>query len=170
MTVHPIPTHRRLGFGLAALIIGLDQLAKWVVLNVFSLESVRQIRLLSIFNLTYVENRGISFGLFTAGSETARWALVALTLAVSGGVGWWLWQERTRGDVWALALILGGALGNIIDRIRLGYVIDYADLHFGGFQPFLVFNIADASITIGVLLLVARSLLLREKAVTGEAA
>jgi signal peptidase II len=169
MTV-PVFHHRKLGFGFAGVIIVLDQLAKWIVLDVFSLDAVRQVRLLSIFNLTYVENRGISFGLFEAGSETGRWLLVALTLAVSGGVGWWLWHERNRGDVWALALILGGALGNIIDRIRFGYVVDYADLHFGGFQPFLVFNIADACITIGVLLLVARSLLVREKAATGEAA
>jgi signal peptidase II len=168
MTILPLH-HRRLGFGFAAAIIAFDQLVKWIVLNVFSLESVRQIRLMSIFNLTYVENRGISFGLFEAGSDTVRWLLVALTLLVSGGVAWWLWHERARGDALALALILGGALGNIIDRIRFGYVVDYADLHFGDFQPFLVFNIADASITIGVLLLVARSLLLREKAQTGQA-
>jgi signal peptidase II len=95
--------------------------------------------------------------------------LVGLTLAVSAGVAWWLWNERAKGDVIALAMILGGALGNIIDRARFGYVVDYADLHIGEFRPFLIFNIADACITIGVLLLVARSLLLREKAPTGQA-
>ena len=61
-------------------------------------------------------------------------------------------------------MILGGALGNIIDRVRFGYVVDFADLHFGAFRPFMIFNVADACITIGVLLLVARALLLGEKA------
>ena len=59
--------------------------------------------------------------------------------------------------------MLGGALGNILDRVRLGFVVDYADLHFGGFQPFLVFNVADAAITIGVLILLLRALLVRDK-------
>ena len=63
----------------------------------------------------------------------------------------------------ALGLVLGGALGNILDRIRLGYVVDFADLHFGEWRPFLVFNIADAAITIGVLILLVRALLIREK-------
>jgi signal peptidase II len=75
-----------------------------------------------------------------------------------------MWRERARGDVLALAMIAGGALGNIVDRIRYGYVVDFADLHFGDFRPFLIFNVADACITLGVLLLVARALLLREKA------
>ena len=59
-------------------------------------------------------------------------------------------------------MVLGGALGNIVDRVRLGYVVDYADLHFGEFRPFLVFNVADAAITIGVLLLLVRALLMRD--------
>ena len=72
-------------------------------------------------------------------------------------------RERKLGDVLALALVLGGALGNILDRIRFGYVVDYADLHFGTFRPFLIFNLADAAITIGVLLILARSFLSRDK-------
>lgn len=62
-----------------------------------------------------------------------------------------------------LGLILGGALGNLVDRVRFGHVVDYADLHFGEFKPFLVFNVADAAITIGVLILLARALLVRDK-------
>ena len=73
-------------------------------------------------------------------------------------------REKAKGDVIALAMILGGALGNIVDRVRHGFVVDFADLHFGDFRPFLIFNVADACITIGVLLLVARALLLGEKA------
>ena len=72
-------------------------------------------------------------------------------------------RERKLGDMLALALVLGGALGNILDRMRFGYVVDYADLHFGTFRPFLIFNLADAAITIGVLLILARSFLSRDK-------
>jgi signal peptidase II len=64
--------------------------------------------------------------------------------------------------------VLGGAIGNIIDRMRFGYVVDYADLHIGSWRPFLIFNLADAAITIGVLILLARALLLREKAAAKE--
>ncbi|MBJ7502303.1 MAG: signal peptidase II, partial [Sphingopyxis sp.] len=71
---------------------------------------------------------------------------------------------QAKGDVIALAMILGGALGNIVDRVRFGYVVDFADLHIGEFRPFMIFNVADACITLGVLLLVARALLLGEKA------
>ena len=66
----------------------------------------------------------------------------------------------------ALAMVLGGALGNIVDRVRFGYVVDYADLHFGTWRPFLVFNVADAAITIGVVILLIRALFVREKANT----
>jgi signal peptidase II len=75
----------------------------------------------------------------------------------------WMWREKLRGDVLALALVLGGAAGNIVDRIRYGYVVDYADLHFGTFRPFYIFNLADACITFGVLILLARAFLMREK-------
>jgi len=75
----------------------------------------------------------------------------------------WMWREPKRGDQLALGLVLGGATGNILDRVRLGYVVDFADLHFGEWRPFLVFNIADAAITIGVLILLVRALLIRDK-------
>ena len=86
-----------------------------------------------------------------------------LALMASTAQGGW------RGGVAAtLGLILGGAIGNLIDRVRLGYVIDYADFHIGDIRPFLVFNLADAAITIGVLILLARALMLREKAPKSE--
>jgi signal peptidase II len=72
-------------------------------------------------------------------------------------------REQVFGEIAALALVLGGALGNIYDRFTRGYVIDYADLHIGQWRPFLIFNLADAAITCGVLILLARSLLSREK-------
>ena len=72
-------------------------------------------------------------------------------------------REKAKWDIIALGLILGGAMGNIVDRARLGYVADFADLHIGDFRPFLIFNLADACISIGVVILLARALLIREK-------
>jgi len=104
----------------------------------------------------------------TADSDAERWALVALTAVIAGGVAVWMWREKLRGDMLALAMVLGGALGNIVDRVRYGYVVDYADLHFGMFRPFYIFNLADAAITCGVLILLARAFLMREKAPTND--
>ncbi len=155
-------THRRLGLMIAAVTLAIDQFAKYWVMVPFDLKTRGQIEIFEIFNLTWVENRGVSLGMFTAEGEFGRWLLVAMTSAIALGVLVWLWRERNRQDVFGLGLILGGALGNIVDRVRLGHVIDYADLHFGTFRPFLVFNIADAAITIGVLILVFRALLVRD--------
>jgi signal peptidase II len=76
---------------------------------------------------------------------------------------WWMLREKKRPDVIALGMVLGGALGNILDRTRLGYVVDFADLHFGTWRPFLVFNVADAAISIGVVILLVRALFVRDK-------
>ena len=92
-----------------------------------------------------------------------RWMLVALTGTIAAVVSVWLLREKKLGDILPLAMILGGALGNILDRILFGHVIDYADLHFGTWRPFLVFNLADALISLGVVIILARSLLIREK-------
>lgn len=158
--------HLRFGLLLAAAAFLLDQLTKWVVAVPLSLETQPggRIELLPVFNLQWAENTGISLSMLADGGETMRWILVAVTAIVALAVAFWMTREKAKGDVIALALILGGALGNILDRIRFGYVVDFADLHFGDFRPFLIFNVADACITIGVLLLVARALLLREKA------
>jgi signal peptidase II len=120
-------------------------------------------QLLDFFDLRWVENRGVSMGFLTATSDFTRWLLVLFTAAIAGGVVYWIWQEKRRDDALALSLVLGGALGNIVDRIRYGYVVDFADLHFGAWRPFLIFNVADAAITIGVLLLLFRALLTRDK-------
>lgn len=163
-----------LGFGLflAAVAFVLDQAAKWVVTVPLSLGTKPggSIEIVSFFNLTWAQNYGISLSMFADQSPTTRWVLVAVTAVVALAVAFWMTREKAKGDVIALALILGGALGNIVDRVRLGYVVDYADLHIGSFRPFMIFNVADACITIGVLLLVARALLLGEKAPAADAA
>jgi signal peptidase II len=158
-----VKPHRTLGYILAAFVFAIDQFAKYMVIVPLDLKNRGQIIINEIFNLTWVENRGVSLGLLTAEGEFGRWLLIALTGAISIGVAIWLWRERNRQDAFGLGLILGGALGNIVDRVRLGHVVDFADLHFGEFRPFLVFNVADAAITIGVLILVFRALLVREK-------
>ena len=159
LNAHPL----RAGFALAALTFALDQLVKWWVMVPLRLAEIGQITLAPIFNLTFTQNFGVSLGLFNAASPTGRWLLVALTAAIALGVVVWMLRERLLGDTLPLGMVLGGALGNIRDRVGEGFVIDYADLHFGGFRPFLVFNLADAAITIGVLIILARSFLIREK-------
>ena len=156
--------NRTLGLALAALVFLADQAVKWWVTGPLALREVGdQIVINSIFNLTRTNNYGVSLGIFTAKSPEMRWALVALTAAIALVVLVWLLRERKLGDIVPLGLVLGGALGNIRDRASFGHVIDYADLHFGSFQPFLVFNLADAAITIGVVIILARSFLIREK-------
>jgi signal peptidase II len=164
----PLPAELRLkrtrsvGLVIAFLVFALDQAVKWVVAYPLQLEFRGTIDIVDFFNLTFVKNTGVSLGLLSADGELGRWLLVALTAAIAIFVALWLWREKRRDDSTALALVLGGALGNIVDRVRLGYVLDYADLHFGEWRPFLVFNVGDAAITIGVLLLLVRALLMRD--------
>jgi signal peptidase II len=155
--------NRQFGFTIAAVVFALDQLTKWIVAGPLELQSVRQIVLLPIFNLSWTENNGISLGYLNAETEVGRWMLVAFTGVIAIGVAIWLGREKQRGDQIALGMVLGGALGNILDRVRFGYVVDFADLHFGAFRPFLVFNVADAAISIGVVILLLRAFLIRDE-------
>ena len=160
-------TGRMLAYVTALVIFVVDQISKWIIINPLALQARAQIELLPIFNLTWVENRGISLGLAQAQNDTHRWLLVAMTAAIAVGVGWWITREEKRGDQLALGLVLGGALGNIVDRVRYGYVVDFLDLHFGAFRPFFVFNVADAAISIGVVILLLRAFLIRDAAPEG---
>ncbi|WP_447728151.1 signal peptidase II [Sphingomonas koreensis] len=156
--------NRTLGFALAALIFVADQAMKAFVVEKLGIAYKGALmEILPFFDLRFVANNGVSLGLLAAETEWMRWALVAVTALIAGGVGFWMAREKNRGDLLALALVLGGALGNIVDRVRFGYVVDYADLHFGEWRPFLVFNVADAAITIGVVILLIRALFVREK-------
>ncbi len=154
---------RKFGFAIALVVFLADQLTKWIVAGPLELQSVGQIVLMPVFNLSWTENYGISLGLLNAKTEVGRWMLVAVTGTIAIGVAWWIGREKQRGDQLALGMVLGGALGNILDRVRFGYVVEFADLHFGGFSPFLVFNFADASIIIGVVILLLRAFLIRDE-------
>ncbi len=161
--------NRIIGLVLAIIIAGVDQLIKWYVIGPLALREVRNIELLPFFDLTYVENRGVSLGMLQADSMEMRWALVGMTALIALVVLIWIMRERLMGDIIGLAMILGGAIGNIRDRYEFGYVIDYADLHIGTFRPFLVFNVADAAITIGVVLILIRSFFASDKSDTETA-
>ena len=157
-------TNRAQAYLFAALIFVADQLSKWFVTGPLGLVlEGQQLKLIPIFDLTRVHNYGISLGLAQATSDNQRWILVAVTAAIAVGVAVWIRQEERRGDQLALAMILGGALGNIVDRVQFGYVVDFLDLHFGTFRPFYVFNVGDAAISIGVVILLLRAFLLRDK-------
>ena len=155
--------NRLIGLALAAVIALVDQAVKMYVIGPLALRQVGHIDLTGFFDLTYTENRGVSLGMLEASNMETRWLLVAVTALIALVVLVWMMRERLLGEIAGLALILGGALGNIRDRSDLGYVIDYADFHIGTFRPFLIFNIADAAITIGVVIILARSLLVRDK-------
>lgn len=149
---------KRLGYGLAAAVFAIDQLVKYWVLHIIRLPERGFIEVLPFFRLTFVGNVGVSMGMFRASSDLQRWLLVAATAVIAGAVAVWIAREKARTDVIALGLVLGGALGNIVDRVRFGYVVDF--LHFfWGEHSFWVFNVADAAITLGVLLLLLRALM-----------
>jgi signal peptidase II len=167
---------RPIGFAVAALVFLADQLAKWAVTGPLGVDYNGAVHyLLPIFNFTYVQNQGISLGLLNANNPVGRWMLVAMTAAIAIAVAIWITREKNRTDQMALGLVLGGALGNILDRARFGYVVDFADLHFRGIppqicpsyenglcRPFLVFNVGDAAISIGVVILLLHALLSRK--------
>ncbi len=158
-------TNRNAAWITAAAFFFFDQIVKWWVTGPLGLvQEGQQIKLIPIFDLTRVHNYGISLGLFQAESDTGRWVLVGITAAIAALVAWWITKEKKLGDQLALAMVMGGALGNIVDRVRFGYVVDFLDLHFGSFRPFYVFNVADAAISIGVVILLIRALLIKSEA------
>ena len=152
------------GLAAAAALFVADQLAKLGIARTIGYDDFAMPRRITgFFNLRFVANRGVSLGLFQADGHGGRWLLVVLTGVIALAVAYWMSRERDRIDQTALGLILGGALGNIVDRVRLGFVVDYADLHFGEWRPFLVFNLADTAISVGVAVLLVRALIVREK-------
>ncbi|MEZ5681125.1 MAG: signal peptidase II [Erythrobacter sp.] len=160
----PLLRNRLIGCVVALAIFAVDQWTKWMVTGPLGINEIGKAQeILPFFDLRFTRNFGVSLGMFEASSPEMRWGLVLVTGLIALVVTVWMMREKLMGDILALALILGGALGNIKDRFDLGYVVDFADLHFGEFRPFLIFNIADAAITIGVLIVLARAFFMREK-------
>ena len=160
---------RQLGIIAAAIVFLADQLLKWLVTGPLGINYAgAQLYLLPFFQFTYTQNQGISLGLLNATTEVGRWMLVGLTTAIAVGVAFWMSREENRTDEIALGMLLGGALGNILDRTLHGYVVDFADLHFGEWRPFLIFNLGDAAISIAVVILLLRAFLSRKDQAKGS--
>ena len=140
---------------LAALVFGLDQTHKWWMLNVYDIAASQPVAVTPFFDLVLVWNKGISYGLFPA---HAQGFLIALSLVITAFL--WIWACRSERPLgaFALAIIIGGALSNALDRAVHGGVADFFHFHWGNFSWY-IFNIADVAIVAGVLLLLYESLI-----------
>jgi signal peptidase II len=139
-----------LGLAVVVATVVADQLHKWWMLNVYDIEAKGRVAVAPFLDLVFVKNIGISYSLFNQSSQTGQYALA--TFAFAAAMGLWVWLNRSsqsRLMTWSLALIIGGAIGNAIDRIVLGGVADFFSAHAFGFYWY-VFNIADVAIVAGV--------------------
>ncbi len=140
---------------LAALVA--DQTFKVWQIAFFAARGDEPVGIAPFFNFVMIWNRGVSFGAFSQGSDGGRWLLIAVTAAITVAVAVFMLQARTRGSAIGYGLIVGGALGNITDRLLRGAVADGFDFHIGGWH-WPAFNLADSSIFIGAALLIIISL------------
>ena len=160
----------RYGLIIAAVVFALDQLSKafflhglgWIETLGLEHNDIR-IEILPFFNVVMVWNPGISYGLFQANSEFQRWLLVVFSVGVVGLLIWWLRGIKDLRLAQAIGLIIGGAVGNVIDRIAYGKVADFFHLHAFGYDWY-VFNVADTAIVFGVILMAVDLLLVEWKA------
>ena len=143
----------RLGVLALLLVLAADQASKWWVLEVLDLPNVRQIPVLPVLSLTMVWNHGVTFGLLNGFGAWGAWLLAGAALAVVAVLGVWLRRAESRLVAAALGAIAGGAVGNVIDRLRFGAVVDFLHAHAFGWSWY-VFNVADAAIVCGVAVLV----------------
>ena len=144
-------------YALAAFVIVADQLSNHWILFVYDLPSRFSVPIAGPFSLTMVWNRGVSFGLFRADADLVRWLLAAFSVIVAVVLAVWARKAERPFMAIGLGLVIGGALGNVIDRIRFGAVADFLDFQRLGFFPW-VFNVADSAITIGVVFLLLDSM------------
>ena len=149
-------------YGLLAglLVLVADQLSKWWVLNGLDLPDLRQVVLLPVLNLTMVWNRGVTFGLLNGLGNWGHVLLAVVALAVVVALGFWLRRAESKIVALAIGAIAGGAIGNVIDRLRFGAVVDFIHAHVNtpwGDISWYVFNVADAAIVCGVAVLIIES-------------
>jgi len=144
----------------ALLVIAADQATKWAIVEWVTLYG--KVPINSFVNLTHQQNTGAAFSFLAGASGWQRWFFVVLATGVSSVITVWLWRIRAEGPLVLMAglsLVLGGAIGNLIDRARLGYVTDFIQVWFGNWA-FPSFNVADAAISVGAALLVIDALFL----------
>jgi lipoprotein signal peptidase len=146
----------RIGLIAAVLVLIADQASKWAMLSPLDLPQRGVIELAPVLNLAMVHNTGVTFGLLTGFGEWGHLLLAGLALCVVAALGVWLRRAETPLAATALGAIAGGAIGNVIDRLRFGWVVDFIDAHLGNWHWY-VFNVADAAIVCGVIALVIDS-------------
>ena len=150
-------TAKRLGWLVAAAVFVSDQISKWLILNLFQDATQPYFEITPFFNIVLAWNPGISFGMFGDVGDHGPDILIGLSLVISVVLAVWLTKAETRLNALAIGAIIGGALGNVIDRIRFGAVTDFLDVHVLGYH-WPAFNIADSAIVIGAALIVWESL------------
>ncbi len=150
-----------LALAAAAAVAILDQLSKWWIVDRV-MDPPRTIEVTGFFNLVLTYNPGISFGLLNTDAALVPWLLSGLAVAIVIGLVFWLRGIEGHWPGVAVGLIIGGAVGNVVDRLRLGKVIDFLDLHWAGLH-WPAFNLADGAITLGVALLLVDGLFGRHK-------
>lgn len=143
----------RIVLGVAVVAFVIDQASKYVMLHVLNLSQVRSIDVFAPFlQFRYGENRGINFGLFGDAPDFIRWVLIVFSILVVLGVIYWV--RRFSGDLWmtlSAGLLIGGALGNVIDRLAYGFVVDFLNMSCCGINNPFVFNLADVFIFAGAI-------------------
>jgi signal peptidase II len=149
----------RRGLLVASTVLVVDQATKWLVLAHF-LPQPRTVAVAPFFNLVLAWNRGISFSLFHSEANYAPLVLSLLAVLIAAGLVLWLARAESHWLQIGIGLVVGGAIGNVIDRIRFGAVVDFLDFHLGGWH-WPAFNIADSAITVGVLFLLTDGLFRR---------
>lgn len=154
-------TFFRAGLGVALIVFGLDQATKWWIVESV-MRPPRIIPVAPFFNLVMGWNRGVSFGMFNHDSPLNAWLFAGLALVIVVVLLFWLRKAERRLVGFAIGLIVGGALGNVVDRLRFGAVADFLDFHLGGYH-WPAFNVADSGITIGAALLLADALFSRSE-------
>ena len=150
-----------IGLGIAFVAAVLDQLSKFFVLN-YVLETYPYIKITPFFNIVNAWNTGVSFSMFSSGGLSGKILLSSAALVIVALLLWWLSKEKKKILQIALGLIIGGALGNVIDRIRLGAVFDFLDFYVSDYH-WPAFNIADSTICIGAVIFLIDSLFLSKK-------
>ncbi|WP_051341453.1 signal peptidase II [Azospirillum halopraeferens] len=146
-------SHLTAGLAVAVLVLVLDQVTKWWILDVVMQPFPRVIEVTPFFNLVLVWNYGVSFGTFASEAAYMPYVLSAISIGIAGFLVVWMRQAENRLTALALGLVVGGALGNVVDRLLYGAVADFLDFHVAGWH-FWAFNVADSGITVGVALLV----------------
>ena len=154
---------------IALLALVLDQISKaWILSGLKLGLSAPHPVIPGLFNLTLVHNEGVSFGLLKANADLSRWALVVFSLVVAGALAAWVRRVDKPLTRLALGLVIGGAVGNAVDRARLGHVTDFLD--FSGLHFPWVFNVADSAISVGVAMLLLEGLFARDPSKPGSTA